>query len=92
MATVDISGLNKVDILREMWESTKPASFFSLGYGVPIPKWDESEARLAVSGYIDYFQGRCIKTDLSKDIVDTFGYDRDHEPGALQRIVDRLRK
>lgn len=91
MSKVDISGLDKVALLQKMWANMKPAAFFSMNSFVPVPSFDETQAKEAVKNYIDYFCGRCIKTDLSKDEVDPWGYDRDAGSGALQKIVDSMR-
>jgi len=45
-----------------------------------------------VTRYIDYFNGRPIKTDLSKDTVDTWLYNRDAGKGKFEAIVEMLRK
>jgi hypothetical protein len=51
------------------------------------PPFDESLATSAVGKYIDYFCGRCIKCDLSKDFVDPAMYDRDAGDGAFAQIA-----
>ena len=40
--------------------------------------------------YIDYFCGRCIKTDISGDSVNPRLYDRDAGDGEFARIVKSL--
>ena len=44
----------------------------------------------AVKCHIDYFCGRAIKTDLSKDSVDPYLYDRDAGQGTFQKVVDSI--
>ena len=56
------------------------------------PEFDESAAELSVKKYIDYFQGRCIKADISGDYVDPGLYDRDAGSGAFQKIINELIK
>jgi len=91
MSTVNIAGLNKVALLKALWEGSKPAIFFKFNPSVPIPTWDDQMASKAVNNYIDYFQGRLIKTDLSKDEADPHSYDRDYGSGAFTNIANRLR-
>lgn len=88
--SVDISGIDKVVLLRKMWASMAPASFFRM-MPAAVPGFDATLAKEAVKKYIDYFQGRCIKTDLSGDVADSRLYDRDAGTGAMQRIVDGIR-
>lgn len=73
---ISIKNLNKLKILELLWENIEPASFF-VGR-MPAPGFNNELARIAVTkGYIDYFCGRAIKCDLSKDTVNTRLYDRD---------------
>jgi len=89
--SVNISGLDKVQLLRELWNASKVAAFFTMS-GIPPPSWNEALAREQIGSYVDYFQGRVIKSDLSGDMADSFGYDRDNGQGQMQRVVDKLRK
>ncbi len=85
--SVDISTVNKVSLLKTLWEHSKPAAFFTMS-GVPPPSWSPTGASEAVKGYIDYFQGRMIKTDLSKNTADPYSYDRDYGQGTFQNLVN----
>jgi len=90
MASIDITGLNKKQILRALWENSKPASFFSMG--IPTPAIDEDELiKTLESGYADYLCGRVIKTDFKTDSLNPRGYDRDNGQGAMQKVVDSVR-
>lgn len=95
MTTVDISGLDRVELLKELWRAQVAAGFFgtfeglSMGGGLPF---SQASAATAVTQYIDYFCGRAIKTDLSKDTVNPYLYDRDAGPGKFAEIVLRMRK
>jgi hypothetical protein len=89
MATIDISGLDKVELLFNLWNNQP---FIAPAYiGNPL-MFDDVNARKAVTRYIDYFNGRPIKTDLSKDTVDTWLYNRDAGKGKFEAIVEMLRK
>jgi len=68
----------------------KPASFFETS-GLNSPSFDETLAAQAVTKYIDYFCGRCIKCDLSNDKVESSLYDRCAGQGAFASIVAELK-
>jgi hypothetical protein len=87
---VDIKNVDKVALLHELWSGMKPAVFFA-AHPSMIPSFDADKARDAVGDYIDYFDGRCIKTDISKDTADPRLYDRDAGAGAFARAVARVR-
>ena len=85
---INISNIDKVQLLRALWENMKP-SRFNMMRGIAI-QFNEREAENAISGYVDYFCGRCIKIDFSEDIVDPRLYERDAGIGKFQQIVDSL--
>jgi len=88
--SVSIKDVDKVKLLKALWEGAKPAVFFT-NHWISSPEFDESVAINAVKSYIDYYSGRCIKTDLSGDTADPYLYDRDWGAGAFQKIADSLR-
>jgi hypothetical protein len=85
---VDITGLDKVAVLRALWSASRVAAFF---HRLPPPPFDAAQALAAVHDYIDYFQGRVIKTDLRGDTIDPRLYDRDNGAGAAARAISALR-
>ena len=88
----DIEGVDKVALLKELWLNSRPTIFFTLHNQNP-PQFDEKKASGVVSGYIDYyFQGRCIKCDLSGNTADSYLYNRDFGEDALENIVLKLKK
>ena len=87
---VDITGLDKVELLRNLWLNMTPALFFSFS-GMPVPEFDSKLASNAILTYIDYFCGRCIKTNLSHDFADPHLYDRDAGTGSFAKIVTKMR-
>jgi len=89
--SVNISGLSKVVLLERLWTRMKPAAFFAFNPSL-APSFNKEEAEKAVEGYIDYFCGRCIKSDLSGDIVNTFLYNRDVGSGAFEKVVEGMRE
>lgn len=88
--SIDISGLDKVELLRQLWSGTKPAAIFTKMPGM-VPIFNNFDAKEAVKHYIDYFAGKCIKADLSGDRANTAMYDRDAGAGAFVKIVNKLR-
>jgi hypothetical protein len=90
MTTVDINGLDKVQLLLMLWNNAAVASFFEF-MPQSAPVFDETEANTVVEQYIDYFCGRCIKTDISGDTADPWSYDRNAGTGTFQRVVDKMR-
>jgi hypothetical protein len=104
MPFINIKGINKHLLLKSMWENTKPAYFFVLNPDIPHPSWDNDTATIALkNGYIDYFQGRAIKTNLNKDSIDTFLYNQhagdntigrikqNNNYNTLEQIIEKLR-
>lgn len=83
---ISITGLDKVKLLEYLWRAQNKASFFAL-FPQSAPDFDKELAKTAVTTYIDYFQGRAIKADLSGDSVDPWLYDRDAGAGRFQQIV-----
>lgn len=82
---VDIQGVDKFELLREMWNHVAVHGPIPLG-------WNDEFARntLAHKCFIDFFLGRRIKTDLSGDSADPRLYDRDSTM-LLADIVALLR-
>lgn len=88
---VNISGVNKVELLRELWTHAKPVA--ALGNRPAAPaEFDAEEAKRAISaGMINVFCGRCIKTDLSRGTADPRLYDRDAGAGVFAKIVTMVK-
>lgn len=91
---VDITGLDKRVLLRKLWESSKSAPFFAMS-NIPPHPLSESEIDKVFEmeePYADYLSGRVIKTRFTTDLLDPWGYDRDNGSGAMQKVVDSMRK
>ena len=87
--SVNISRINKVILLKALWQNSKPAIFFTRS-SISPPQFDDKAAELAVKSYIDYFQGRLIKTDLSGNTASPSLYNRDYGNGSFESIVAKL--
>ena len=94
LETYDIANLPKERILQLMWERVKPARFLlackACDPDFHIPEWTVPSPEV-ISSYIDYYNGRCIKTDLSGDTVDPYYYDLEVGEGSLDEIIDQVR-
>jgi hypothetical protein len=92
MATIDISKFNKAAVLAALYNNSKPQGM-GLVHFQP-GSISESDAQLLLDAvpdqYFDYINGRVMKIDLSKDELDTWGYDRDLGEGAAQRAIDTI--
>ena len=93
---VDISGLNKVDLLEALWNNAQSAIYyqryeFGIGNDRPPSFSRDGEEISDVKKYIDYFDGRCIRTDISGDSANPSGYDKEWGQGAFRRVVDGTR-
>lgn len=84
---VDISGICKTKLLRAMWDVAP--DFVARNLGIANP-W-ENPSPDDIGSYIDYYQGRPIKTDISGDSADSWLFDRDSSI-PLAKIVAQLRK
>lgn len=93
MDEIDISGVDKSNLLYELWKRQKVAGFYSMnGLDAFAPKFNTEEAKQATSRYIDYHQGRAIKCDISKDTAFIGLYERDAGKGKFKEAVDAARK
>lgn len=87
MANVDISGLDKRQLLLELARNAANplAAFNALLYT------EEQAADALDKGHIDYFAGVAIKTSLSGDTADFRLYDRDQGEGHGAQVVAKYR-
>lgn len=93
---IDITGLNRVDVLMALANGTSPRG---LGMLAPPPSRKDAEGLLNAatnadgSAYVDYFAGRPLKVEFVGDTIrDERLYDRDAYEGACAAAVDSLRK
>ena len=93
---IDISGLNRVDVIMALANGTSPRS---LGFLASPPSRADAEGLLNAatnadgSAYVDYFAGRPLKIEFVGDTIrDERLYDRDAYEGACAAAVDSLRK
>ena len=86
----DISGLNKGELLCRLVNGgncVPLAEFASYLNTHLLQNYEERVNR----GHIDYYDGVAIKTDLRKDTVNTYLYNRDAGVGKFERVVAAMR-
>lgn len=93
MGQVDISGLDKAEVLYELYNGSHCQGMSFLG-AVDHYTLDDARADYEASPdkYFDYLYGHVMKVHLDKDEFDSWGYDRDCGDGAAQSVIDGLRK
>ena len=76
---IDLRGLDKAEVLAVLYNSSKPQGMGFMNYD-PKPMSKEEARRLLDTGQtdFDYLNGRVMKIDLSRDELDTWGYNRDN--------------
>jgi len=89
---VDISGLDKVEVLRALYAKSKVQG---MGRYAFVPgDLDYSEAKEILEcqrGYVDYLKGRVMKVSLTEDTLNTRLFNRDNGTGAAEDVIKNLR-
>jgi hypothetical protein len=96
---IDITGLDKRDVLVALWEKSKVAGFYQshdahiFGIRAPTTCSEKEVSAVLDSEHMcaDYVDGRVIKTCFKGDSLNPWGYDRDNGKGAMKAVVDALR-
>lgn len=85
------NGTSRAQALVALWNSTEALGMGAL-HSHNSPSVDEAEAELAqCGGYVDYFNGKPIKTDFNTfPTLSSGGYDRDAGRGMMQKVVDGM--
>lgn len=85
MSKIELQGLTKPEALAALFNAAKPQGLGKLQYD-PSHRMDSVEAGIVLTQgmYVDYLEGRVIKTDFGKypDSIDTTLYDRDNGKDA----------
>lgn len=91
MSKINISGLNKAEVLAALYNNSKPQGMGFLQYTQKDITTEEA-AYLLDGGMtsFDYLHGRVMKVNLSGDKLDPFLYDRDNGEGAAERALSHL--
>lgn len=88
---INIKGIPKNVLLKELWTFGKWASFFSRNPDIPKPDYIDLPADFN-PGYMEYYEGKYIKCDISGDMVCPGAYDYIVGDYAFKFIVDKLRE
>lgn len=92
MATIDIKGLDKAELLAALYNNSKPLGMgFLQANANPMGKAEAQAILDRGETHFDYLNGRVMKIDLSSDTLETWGYDRDVGQGAAAKAVEQVR-
>ena len=89
MSKIAIGHLNKAEIVAALYNASKPQGMRFIHYNPSNMSHQEAEQYVSW-GYIDYLKGRIMKIDISGNVLDTWGYNRDNGEGAAERIISKL--
>ena len=88
---VNISGVDKLKLLRKIWDQQRMPDFYSAN-NIPEPCFDNEIAKKAIKrGYIDYLFGKFIDLNLKKDLVYPDSYNRNFGDDSFKKIVEELK-
>jgi len=88
---MDIKGLDKAEILKVLYDNSKPLGMGFLHYTPEKMPIEEARRYLLETTWFDYLKGRVMKIDLSSDELDTWGYNRDNGEGRAESLIERLK-
>jgi hypothetical protein len=84
---ISLENMDKAVVLAALFNASKPQGMGFVQYK-PIPMTvEEARQLLEQCTDFDYLQGRVMKIDLSGNMLDTWGYDRDNGEGAAERAI-----
>ena len=93
MATIDISGLDKGEVLFALYNASHYQGISFLGAVSNYTLEDaKKDYEASPSKYFDYHYGKVLKVDLSGDSFDPCLFDRDCGEGAAEKAIEALRK
>ena len=88
---IDISKLNKAEVLAALYNNSKQQGlgFLCLRGNTGITK-EECAELIKEQTYFDYLYGRVMKVAIGEDMLDPRDYDRDNGEGAAARALVSL--
>jgi hypothetical protein len=89
LAANDISGLDKKELLRALYENALLQEYFGCVPGGFLSDRDIEKA--LAKKEIDYLHGRAIKTNLFVDTLYTAIYNRENGQGKAEKVIAQLR-
>jgi len=91
METINISNMNKAEVLAALYNNTKPQGLGHLHYALKPMTIEEAQEFLDKGQtYFDYLKGRVMKIDLDSDELWPGKYDRDNGLGAAANALAKL--
>ncbi len=81
---IDISKMDKAEILTKLYNNSHPLGMGILHYNPAPMKIEEARDILKNQTYFDYLNGRIMKIDLSGDKLRTDLYNRDNGINAAE--------
>ncbi len=91
---IDISKLDRADVLAALYNASKPQGLGFLHATPDDMTSSEAATLLESQDYFDYLKGRVMKIDLSGSAslegLRSALYDRDNGPGAALRAIQPL--
>lgn len=88
---IDITGLDKAEVLAILYNNAKPQGLGFLHYDPKDMTVEEARKALQTETYFDYPGGRVMKVDLSEDTFDPYLYNRDNGEGLAEKLIEELR-
>ena len=92
MGIVNISGMDKAEILQALYNRAKKSPDHLHDYNPVNMTLEEARLLIEKKQSFDFLYGRVMKINLGVDNVDTWGYNRDNGFNAADNIIDSLRK
>ena len=91
MATVDITGINKVVLLRLLWTSAKYNIAFTMTEAI-VPVFDETSVDYATKHFVTKYSNKDLNVDISEDHANPYWYDFKNGVGAFEKVVQNIRE
>ena len=88
---MNIEGLNKAEILKELYNNSRPLGLGILHYDPKPMTIEEATEILKHTTKFDYLYGRVMKIDLSTNELRTLLYNRDNGENVAEAIIERIR-
>ena len=87
---IDISGLNKAEVLMALYNASRPLGNGRLEYDPKPMAKEEAEDLLKTGMFFEYIKGRVMKIDLKSNSLEVDLYDRDNGAGAAEAALMEL--
>lgn len=91
MSTLNIAGLDRVEVLRALYNAARPQGMGRLMYVPGDMSREDAEELLAEAdkfgSYFDYLQGRVMKLKLKGDAISVALYERDNGLGSARAAL-----